>query len=319
MFKDKRILITGGTGSWGNELTTQLLNFSPKEIRIFSRNEFAQVSMERQFNNKILNFMIGDIRDLDSLMDASRDIDYIFHLAALKHIPICERFPMETVKTNIMGTKNVIESAIKNKVKKVVDVSSDKAVSPLNLYGMTKAIGEKLFVHANLQSKDTKFLCIRGGNVLGSSGSVVPNFIGQILTENKIKITDNRMTRYFLTLEDAIKLLFVAIIKEDCSGVYVMKMPSCKILDLALVLKEVNGNDDTKIKETGIRQGEKLHEVLISEHEAEYTYECGENYYFISFVHSNNGKVLFEEYNSNQNLMNKDQIKDMLIRGKFIE
>jgi FlaA1/EpsC-like NDP-sugar epimerase len=318
IFEKSRILILGATGSWGQELVTQLLPLNPKELRVFSRHELSQVTMKREFNNEKLNFIIGDVRDLESLMNASKNIDYIFHLASLKHIPICEQFPNEAIKTNILGTKNVIEAAIKNKVKKVMNVSSDKAASPLNLYGMTKAIGERLFVNANLQSKDTQFICIRAGNVLGSSGSVVPLFMNQIKQENRMTITDKRMTRYFLTLKEAIKLLFVAMESGKTTGIYVMKMPACYILDLALVLKEVIGNKETKIEETGIRQGEKLHEVLISKYEAPYTYECGKNYYFVSFTKYNKKNILFEEYNSNQNLMDKKQIKEMLLKGKFI-
>lgn len=318
MFKNKRILITGGTGSWGTFLIKELLKNKSKEIIVYSRNEFNQVVMRRNINSDKLKFIIGDVRDLNSLIEACKSIDYVFHLSALKHITICEKQPREAIKTNILGTENVIEAAIKNKVKKVIYVSSDKASSPLNLYGMTKAIGEKLFINANLKSKDTKFICVRAGNILGSAGSVVPHFINQIKQDNKMTITDKRMTRYFLTLEEAIKLLFTAIKESNTTGVYVMKMPSCKILDLAVVLKEVIGNKDTKIEEIGIRQGEKLHEVLISEYEASYTYECDDKYYFISFTNLNNKKVLFDEYNSNQNLMNKDQIKEMLKKGDFI-
>ena len=177
MFAGKIVLITGGTGSWGYELVRQLLLEEPKEIRIFCRGELAQVKMDREFMNPRLKFIIGDIRDLDSLIEATKNVDYVFHLAALKHVPICELQPNEAIKTNIVGTQNLIKASIINKVTKVIDVSTDKAVDPLNLYGMTKAVGERLIIQANLMSSDTKFVCIRAGNVLGSNGSVVPFFI----------------------------------------------------------------------------------------------------------------------------------------------
>jgi FlaA1/EpsC-like NDP-sugar epimerase len=180
--KDKTILITGGTGSWGNELTKQLLEKDPKEILIFSRNEYMQVVMQRKFNNPKLKFIIGDVRDEYAVDQVFRnnDIEYVFHLAALKHVPICENQPFEVVKTNINGTNNLINAAAKYKAKKFIDVSSDKAVAPLNLYGLTKATGEKLTIQANNMTDYTDFVCIRGGNVLGSSGSVLPLFIDQI-------------------------------------------------------------------------------------------------------------------------------------------
>ena len=178
MFKDKTILIDGGSGSWGNELTTQLLEKEPKKIIIFSRGELAQVNMERKFRNNIIEYVIGDIRDADAVDRLfQRGIDYVFHLAALKHVPVCENQPQEAIKTNINGTINLINAAIKYKVKKFIDVSTDKAVAPTNLYGMTKSVGEKLTIQANNLTNDTDFVCIRGGNVLGSNGSVVPFFI----------------------------------------------------------------------------------------------------------------------------------------------
>ena len=331
MFSNKIILITGGTGSWGNELTAQLLHKNPKEIRIISRGEFAQVTMYYKFMDDRIKFIIGDVRDLDSLKSACKDVDYIFHLAALKHVPICEAQPDEAIKTNITGTQNLIRAAIENHVKKVIDVSSDKAVDPLNLYGMTKAVGEKLIIHANTLSDTTKFLCIRGGNVLGSNGSVVPVFINMIKKHNKITITDKRMTRYFITLQEAIGLLFKASEESIGGETFVMKMPSFKIIDLGRALIDAHGNADTKIIEIGARPGEKLDEVLVSKYEAPQTFEFGGGYYLIlpmleklrnlkeHYERLNLKKVEFEEYNSRMNLMDITTLKSSLKKGGFID
>ena len=213
MFENKTILIDGGSGSWGNELTQQLLNREAKKIIIYSRGEISQVNMQRKFNNPSIEYVIGDIRDADAVdrLFNYNNIDYVFHLAALKHVPICENQPQEAIKTNINGTINLINSSIKHNVIKFIDVSSDKAVAPTNMYGMTKSIGEKLTIQANMLSTYTDFVCIRGGNVLGSNGSVVPHFINQIKTKNKITITDRQMTRFFLSFKEAMDLIFEAV------------------------------------------------------------------------------------------------------------
>jgi len=330
MFKNKIILITGGTGSWGNELTEQVLKKSPKEIRIFSRGEFAQVTMERKFNNPKLKFIIGDIRDFDAISRACRGVDYVFHLAALKHVPVCEEQPQESIKTNIVGTTNLINAAIDNNVKKVIDVSTDKAVDPINLYGMTKAVGEKLIIQANKLSDNTKFVCIRAGNVLGTNGSVIPYFIDQIKRFNKISLTDKRMTRYFLTLKEAIKLLFNAADKSIGGETFVLKMPSCRIVDIAEVLIKYYGNKNTKITEIGIRPGEKIDEVLISRYEVSNAYIYDKNHYVIlptlhikslnKYYHNLKlKKVDFIEYNSSTDLMSEKQVENMLLKGEFVK
>lgn len=327
IFKNSVILITGGTGSWGNELTTQLLEKDPKKIIIYSRSELHQVNMQRAFNNPKIKFVIGDVRDYEQMLAASRGVDYIFHLAALKHVPICEDQPEEAIKTNITGTMNVITAAKENNVKKVIDVSTDKAVDPFNFYGMTKAIGERLVINANLGSK-TKFVCIRGGNVLGTNGSVVPFFIDQIRRQKTVFITDKEMTRYYITQKQAINLLFKATEVSAGGETFVMKMPSCKVIDLAEVLigKFSNG-EKILIKETGVRPGEKIHECLISRHEAPSTYQYDKNYYVILPQIKIEGlekkykkfkKVLFEEYSSNSVLMSKPEIKVMLKNGNLI-
>lgn len=329
MFKNKKILITGGTGSWGNELTAQLLERNTKEVRILSRGEFAQVTMKRKFNDNRLKFIIGNVRDYSSVRSACKDVDYIFHLAALKHIPICEDQPDEAIKTNINGTQNLIRAAIANNVEKVIDVSTDKAVVPFNVYGMTKAIGERLIIHANKLSDHTKFICIRGGNVLGSNGSIVPFFIDSIKRFNKVTVTDKRMTRFFITLQEAIGLLFKAFEESIGGETFIMKMPSFKIIDLAQVLIEIYGNENSIIEEIGSFPGEKLDEVLVSKYEVEYTYIYDEKYYVILPIlcieglseHYKNFKlkpINLPEYSSKTYLMDKTKIKDLLKAGGFI-
>ncbi len=330
MFNGKKILITGGTGSWGNELTTQLLEMNPEEIRILSRGEFAQVTMKRKFNDDRLNFVIGNIRDYDAVKYACEDIDYVFHLAALKHVPICEEQPLEAIKTNIVGTENLVRAAISNKVKKVIDVSTDKAVVPLNLYGMTKAVGERLIIHANKLTKDTKFMCIRAGNVLGSNGSVLEFFINQIKRFNRVTITDMNMTRFFITLHDAIELLFTAAEKSIGGETFVEKMQSFKLIDLVDVLIEIFGNKDTEIKEIGIRPGEKIDEVLVSKYEVMNTYKYNDRYYLILPILYIEGlaeyykmnhleMVTFDEYSSKTQLSDKTTLKRLLREGGFID
>ena len=288
------ILITGGTGSWGNELVKQLLEKSLAEkIVIYSRNEFNQVTMQRKFNDSRLQFVIGDVRDYNSLLIAMKNIDIVFHLAALKHVPICEFQPLEAVKINILGTQNIIAAAIANNVKKVIDVSTDKAVAPVNLYGMTKAIGEKLIIQANMIS-DTKFICIRGGNAIGSNGSAIPLFKQQILQTNSISLTDKNMTRFFLSLPAAIDLLFKATEVGIGGETFVMHMPSYTLQTIAEAMIQLYGNDQTKITEIGIRPGEKLHEVLISKDESFLSYSYDKNYYLI--LPSINPRNIIEHY-----------------------
>jgi FlaA1/EpsC-like NDP-sugar epimerase len=327
MFDNSRIFISGATGSWGQTLTTMLLDrYDVEEIICFSRGELQQVLMKRKFkNNHKLKFVIGDVRDYDSVRLATRDVDYIFHLAALKHVPVCEENVQETIKTNITGTTNIVNAAIENRVKKVIDVSSDKAVEPINLYGMTKSVGEKIIIQANDLSDYTKFVCIRGGNVMGSSGSVIPLFIEQIKSGGPITITDKDMTRFFLTLEEAIELIFKASIDSIGGETFVMNMPSCYITDLAEVLMEEYGKVD--IEEMGIRPGEKLDEMLISNHESRLSY-CYDSNYWLTLPVNYNQKLAVryqefpsfphKEFSSKTKLMDKKQIKEMLKKGKFI-
>lgn len=330
MYENQVIFITGGTGSWGHELVRQLLQESPKEIRIFSRGELSQVKMEREFRDSRLKFIIGDIRDLEAVTLATEGVDYVFHLAALKHVPICELQPNEAIKTNIVGTQNLIKACIKNKVKKVIDVSTDKAVDALNLYGMTKAVGERLIIQANLMSSDTKFICIRAGNVLGSNGSVVPFFINQIKELKKVTITDPKMTRYFITLPEAISLLFKAVEVSIGGEIFVMRMPAYRIVDVAEVLIEDSGEKNIAIEKIGMRPGEKLNEVLVSEHESSHTYMYDDTYYVIMptidipglkahYDHLGLQKVDFIRYTSGDIVLEKDKVKILLKKGNYLK
>ena len=321
MFTNATILITGGTGSWGIELITQLLHLNPKKIIIFSRNENRQVVMRRSIEDTRLQFNIGDIRDKHALSSACTGVDYVFHLAALKHVPVCEENPLEAIKTNIVGTQNVIEASIKNQVKKVIYVSTDKAADPANTYGMTKALGEKLILYANELGSPTRFLCIRGGNVLGSSGSVLPIFIRQLEEENKIRITDKKMTRYFVTPQQAIKTLLQATELGNGGEIFVMHMNACNILDLAEVLVEYYHKKDVQILEIGARVGEKTHEVLIAENEIPMATVFNKDLIKISSSNStsNNSSIPAILIDTTQRLMTKQEIKELLVEGGFLK
>lgn len=329
MFNDKIILITGGTGSWGNELTKQLLEkYNPKRIRIFSRGEHKQVQMKLKYpNEKRIRYFIGDVRDKKRLLIVTKGVDYIFHLAALKHVPVCEENPWESVLTNIYGIRNVIECAIENKIKKVINISTDKAVDPFNLYGICKACGEKLIIAANTESENTSFACIRGGNVIGTNGSVIPLFREQILRNNEITITDEKMSRYFLSLSDAISLIFKATIDSVGGEVFVMKMPAAKITELAKVMIQELGDKNTKIRNIGIRPGEKLYEVLVSKYEAPRCIEFGDYFIILPQIklpkieenYKNKKFASILEYNSkNTHLLTEEEIKEVLNKEEWL-
>lgn len=328
MFNNQTILVTGGTGSWGYELVRQLLTYNPKEIRIFSRNESNQFTMKQEFdNNPKLHFIIGDIKEKDALLEACHGVDYIFHLAALKHVPVCEDQPIEALKTNVIGTQNVIDAAIACNVHRVVYISTDKASDPSNFYGLSKAMGERLIIHANTLKTATRFVCIRGGNVLGTNGSVIHVFKRQIQEKQKVGITDLKMTRFFLTVQDAIKLVFKATFESIGGEIFVMKMPACRIIDLAHVLIEASNKENIEIETLGIRPGEKIHELLLSAYESTMTIAYDDEYYIIlPAIHIKGIKeryakykpVNLEDYNSGTELMSKDEIKEMLMKGGFI-
>ncbi|MFO6495811.1 MULTISPECIES: polysaccharide biosynthesis protein [Bacillus] len=327
MFENKTIFITGGTGSWGHELILQLLALNPKKITVFSRNEERQVQMRRQIEDPRLAFFIGDIRDRKALHAGLKGVDYVFHLAALKHVPVCEEQPLEALKTNVSGTENVIEAAIENGVKKVINVSTDKAADPVNFYGMTKAIGEKLIVYANHLYGKTAFICVRGGNVLGSSGSVLHLFKDQIRQKNQVSITDKRMTRFFLTKEKTIELLLEAAVKGQGGEIFIMNSPAFRILDMAEILIETYGNDKSSIIESGARPGEKIHELLISTHERQHAVSLSKD---LSVVlpsinipelranYTNCNPLQTEKLSSKDHLISKDEVREMLKKGGFL-
>lgn len=303
MLNNKIIFITGGTGSWGNELVRQILEkYDPTEIRIYSRWEHKQVEMKQKFGfHPKLKFIIGDVRDKNIMGHAMRGAHYVFHLAALKHVPVCEENPWEAVLTNIYGTQNVIECAIENNVEKVVDISTDKAVDPFNHYGCTKACGEKMIINANINyNSNTKFVCIRGGNVIGTNGSVIPLFKRLILEKNEITITDGSMTRFLMSTREAIGLIFQALAHAQGGEVFVMRMPATTVDIIADVMIDLFGNSQTKKKIIGFRPGEKQSEVLVSRNEAPTTKIFGDQYYVILPQFKKNN--LMEYYKDYQNI-----------------
>jgi len=280
MFDNKKILITGGTGSLGRALTKRLLAEKVDVIRIFSRNENKQVTMQSEFNDDRLRFLIGDVRDLPRLQRALEGIDIVFHTAALKHVPIIEYNPFEAINTNVIGSRNVIEACLSENVDRVVGVGTDKAVSPLNTYGATKLLMEKLFTTAsNYLDKDkhkTKFISLRYGNVLGSSGSVIPKFIQQIKSNQKITITDPKMTRFSITMDEALDFILESTISGKGSEVFIPKLRAYKIDDVKVALQELI--DNTGEEKIPVRQGEKFHETLINTDEMRTTLESESKY-----------------------------------------
>ena len=273
------ILLTGGTGSFGNKFVEMTLKkFNPKKLIIFSRDEMKQWHMAQKFNDKRLRFFLGDIRDKDRLSRAADEVDIIIHAAALKIVPTAEYNPFEAVKTNIMGAMNLIDIAIERKVKKVIALSTDKACDPINFYGATKLASDKLFIAGNnyVGKRSISFSVVRYGNVIGSRGSVIPFFLKLKKEKKQLTITDKRMTRFFTTLEDAVKMVWQSLQNMKGGEIFVLKNPSIKINDLA---KSIDSNP---IKDIGIRPGEKINEVLISRVESENTYDCGKYYSILS-------------------------------------
>lgn len=307
----RTVLITGGSGSWGRELTRQILTKKAiKEVRIYSRGEQKQVEMKRNLPDTRIKFIIGDIRDKSRLIQVTYGVDVIFSLAALKHVPVCEENAWETVQTNVCGTQNVIEAAWANRVKKVVYVSSDKAVDPINIYGVTKSCSEKLIVSANGSSGKTIFSVIRAGNVLGSSGSVTPLFKYQIEKFNEVTITDRRMSRFLVRLPEVVQFLIKAAEIAKGGEILVMKAPAVKVVDLAKVMIQELGNRKTKVRLVGIRPGEKLFETLVSRYEASQCCDHGD--YFV-IKPKELEPLRSGEYNSeNTKRLNQREIREML-------
>ncbi len=279
MLNGKTILITGGTGSFGNHFVeTVLKNYKPKKIIIYSRDEFKQFNMSNRFKEykDVLRFFIGDVRDEDRLRMAMNGVDYVIHAAALKQVPACEYNPNEAIKTNVNGAMNVINASLDAGVEKVVALSTDKAVNPINLYGGTKLVSDKLFTAANAYSggKKTRFSVVRYGNVAGSRGSVIP-FFQQLIDrgERELPITDFEMTRFWISLDQGVELVIKALAESRGGETFISKIPSFKITDLAKAMKE-----DCELKEVGIREGEKLHEIMITAEDSMRTYEYDEHY-----------------------------------------
>lgn len=269
MFKDKTLLITGGTGSFGNAVLNRFLSTDIKEIRIFSRDEKKQDDMRKKYNNQKLKFYIGDVRDYRSILNATRGVDFIYHAAALKQVPSCEFHPMEAVKTNVLGTENVLEAAIANEVKRVVCLSTDKAVYPINAMGISKAMMEKVMVakSRNVNSNKTVICGTRYGNVMASRGSVIPLFVDLIKAGRPLTITDPNMTRFMMTLEDAVDLVLYAFEHGNNGDIFVQKAPAATIDTLAIALKELLNVERHPVNVIGTRHGEKLYEALLSREE----------------------------------------------------
>lgn len=269
MFKNKTLLITGGTGSFGNAVLNRFLDTEIKEIRIFSRDEKKQDDMRHIYNNSKIKFYLGDVRDKRSVDIAMNEVDYIFHAAALKQVPSCEFFPMQAVKTNVLGTENVIESAIEHKVKRMIVLSTDKACYPINAMGMSKALMEKVAIARGRslgKNADTTICCTRYGNVMASRGSVIPLFIDQIKTGKDITLTDPEMTRFMMTLEDAVDLVIFAFEHGDNGDLFVQKAPASTIYNLAEAVLGLY-NSKAQVKIIGTRHGEKLYETLVTREE----------------------------------------------------
>lgn len=276
---DKTVLITGGTGSWGNVLVDRLLaDYEPKELRIVSRGEVRQVEMAYRVQDARVRFLLGDVRDASRMDELTRGVDIVFHLAALKHVPVCERNPKEAVATNVHGSQVMLDACLRNRVNYLVYVSTDKAVEPINIYGVTKACAERVAVAAS--SDELRVTCVRAGNVMGSSGSVIPLFLKQILANNEVQVTDPAMTRFMLPLPLVIDFLIRATLRTVGGEIQITRSPAMRVMDLAEVLIAANGDANTKITTVGIRPGEKLDESLVARLETPRTL-VGEDYFVL--------------------------------------
>ena len=330
LFKNKTILITGGTGSFGNAVMKRFLNTDINEIRIFSRDEKKQDDMRKLYKNDKLKFCIGDVRDLASVKNAMHGVDYIFHAAALKQVTSCEFFPLEAVKTNVLGTNSVLTGAIEMGVKKVICLSTDKAAYPINAMGISKAMMEKLFV-AKSKTVDQDKTCICGtryGNVMASRGSVIPLFIEQIKNGQPLTVTDPNMTRFLMSLEEAVELVIFAFQNAEAGDIMVQKAPACTIGDLAQAVKELF-DADNEIKIIGTRHGEKLYETLLTKEEHVVAQDLG-SFYRVSadkrelnydkyFVEGDQNLSFADEYNSHNTLrLDIEHIKDKLLNLDYV-
>jgi len=331
MLKNKVILITGGTGFLGRTLTREILKYGPKSIRIFSRDEFKHHKMQEEFDNHpSLRHFIGDVRDYERLKKAMKGCDIVIHAAALKRIDMMEYNVEESIKTNIIGTLNVVRACLENDVEKAVFVSTDKACSPVNTYGACKFVSERIFIESNYSKGDARtcFLCVRYGNVMHSTGSVIPFFVEKLKKNEDVPITDERMTRFLITHKQAVYLIFNALKYGKGGEVFVPKLFSFKIIDLAEYLKE-KYNSESKIKFVGIRPGEKLHELMIDKPEVRRSYVLGDMFIILSEIEKYSKtkeykhkykyvkkckKVDFETYSSETALVEGEELKNYLDR-----
>lgn len=330
MFENKTLLITGGTGSFGNAVLDGFLNTDIKEIRIFSRDEKKQDDMRKKYNNSKIKFFIGDVRDLQSIKNAMYGVDYVFHAAALKQVPSCEFFPMEAVKTNVLGTENVLTAAIEAGVRKIICLSTDKAAYPVNAMGTSKAMMEKVIVAKSrtIDPKKTLICCTRYGNVMCSRGSVIPLFIEQLKAGKPLTITEPSMTRYIMSLEEAVELVIFAFENAESGDIMVQKAPACTIEVLAQAIKELF-EVDSETKVIGIRHGEKMYETLLTNEECANAVDMG-NFYRVPadkrdlnydkyFTEGDEAREKLEEYNSNNTeLLNVEQVKEKLLTLEYI-
>lgn len=331
MFSGKTLLITGGTGSFGNAVLRRFLNTEIKEIRVFSRDEKKQEDMRIELKNNKIKFFIGDVRNYDSLDFATRGVDYIFHAAALKQVPSCEFYPLEAVRTNVLGTENVLNAALANNVKRVILLSTDKAVYPINAMGISKALMEKLMVGKSrfADPKKTIFCCTRYGNVMASRGSVIPLFVKLIKEGKPLTVTDPNMTRFLMSLEDAVDLVLFTYTHGRQGDIFIQKAPASTIGDLALALKELFQGDN-EIKIIGTRHGEKLYETLLTREEMAHAEDLG-SYYRIAadnrdlnynkyFVEGEQTVSQAEDYHSHNTLrLGIPEIKEKLLQLGYIQ
>lgn len=331
MFKDKILLITGGTGSFGNAVMRRFLNTDIKEIRIFSRDEKKQDDMRKKYNNSKIKFYIGDVRDINSIRNAMYGVDFIFHAAALKQVPSCEFFPMEAVRTNVIGTDNVLNAAIEAKVRKVICLSTDKAAYPINAMGTSKAMMEKVFVAKarNVDPEQTLICGTRYGNVMASRGSVIPLFIEQLKKGNPLTLTEGNMTRFMMSLEEAVDLVMFAFKNAEAGDIMVQKAPAATIYTLAEALQKIFGTN-IPVKTIGIRHGEKMYESLLTSEEAAHAIDMGDFYRVPSDKRDlNYGKFFDEgmepithlsEYNSDNTVqLTVDEMVEKLLKLNYIQ
>jgi len=332
MFKGKTLMITGGTGSFGHAVLNRFLDTDIGEIRIFSRDEKKQDDMRKEYNNDKIKFYIGDVRDLASVKNAMHGVDYIFHAAALKQVPSCEFFPLEAVKTNVIGTDNVLTAAIEEGVKKVICLSTDKAAYPVNAMGTSKAMMEKVVVAKarTVNSEKTSICATRYGNVMCSRGSVIPLFIEQIKAGKPLTITEPKMTRFIMSLEEAVELVVFAFQNADAGDIMVQKAPACTIEVLAQAVKELFGVGDQETKIIGIRHGEKMYETLLTNEECAHAIDMG-NFYRVPcdkrdlnynkyFVDGNEERTKLSEFNSNNTeLLTVEEVKEKLMQLDYVK